>query len=517
MKQKGVQIIHLHERFGPRSSMTRCPATTSIRVQELYIDGKWSLTIHDIGWLVAAFFASFASGVAIWLMWMHATYYHKPWEQRHIARILLMLPVYSVISVLSYVFYPWAMAYNTISSAYESVALCSFFLLLRTYLDPDVRGLKHDLRLRVITYWAWPLSYGFVKRWLHLTPMNGLTWYYAISFGISQYVILRPTLAVISILLEHLDVFCETSLSPVYGNFYIFVVQSVSVAVAMYCVVAFYLELKEEPALKKNKPLMKLTCIKLVIFMIFWQSIVLQLLTVAGIIKDRNEHWSARDIQTGLNALATCVEMAIFAVMHISAFTYKDYVPADKSKTCHRWRLIVDAFNVFDFVREFIQACKWVFHGRRRFDPDGFDVERDDAIYERLRASRMRQTTRDWCSVATIVPMVNKTAIPDLGLQLPTCKATSEESTSIFGQRSLKTELELVDENIEGPYPPPKLRVLQTRSRASSVATVSVSRTQNASDASASIVRESTSGREAFQALAASKRQLPKVDRILGI
>lgn len=68
------------------------------------------------------------------------------------------------------------MAYNTISSAYEAFALFSFFLLLRTYLDPDVRGLKHDLRLRVITYWAWPLSYDFVKKFLRLSPMNGLTW-----------------------------------------------------------------------------------------------------------------------------------------------------------------------------------------------------------------------------------------------------------------------------------------------------------------------------------------------------
>lgn len=165
---------------------------------------------------------------------------------------------------MSYIYYPNAMAFNTISTAYEAFALSSFFLLLRTYLDPDVRGLKHDLKLRTITYWAFPLNSEFIKRKLHLSPMNGLAWYWSMCFGILQYSILRPTCAVIAIIVDRFHLYCETTLSPLFANFYIAILQSISVGVAMYCVVAFYLELKEEPALKRNKPLMKLTCIKLV-------------------------------------------------------------------------------------------------------------------------------------------------------------------------------------------------------------------------------------------------------------
>lgn len=241
-----------------------CSQTTSLRVHELFDDGSWVPTLHDIGWLVAATFAFFASAIALWLMWMHAAYYHKPCEQRHIARILLMLPIYSIISLMSYIYYPSAMAFNTISTAYEAFALTSFFMLLRTYIDPDVRGLKHDLKMRTITYWAFPLSFTWVKKKLRLSPMNGLTWYWSMCFGIFQYAMLRPTCAVIAIILEQYHLYCETTLSPLFGNFYITILQSISVGVAMYCVVAFYLELKEEPAIKRNRPLMKLTCIKLV-------------------------------------------------------------------------------------------------------------------------------------------------------------------------------------------------------------------------------------------------------------
>lgn len=240
----------------------------------------------------------------------------------------------------------------------------------------------------------------------------------------------------------------------------------------MYCVVAFYLELKEEPALKRNNPLMKLTCIKLVIFLIFWQSILLQLLAVAGIIKDRNEYWSARDIQTGLNALATCVEMAIFAVLHISAFTYKVYIPEDKTKTTYRWKLVVDAFNFLDFVREFTKACKWVFSDRKRFDPDGFDIESDDAIYNELRLKRLRKCKAKPHSMSVAIPMLGH--IVDPVLLRPEPVSISNRSVVPSRKDQERNSSFSVDET-DGlaaaypSYPSPKLRVLQTRTRSPSV------------------------------------------------
>lgn len=376
-----------------------------------------------------------------------------------------MLPVYSIISLMSYIYYPQAMIYNTISTAYEAFALCSFFLLLRTYLDPDVRGLKHDLKSRTITYWAWPLSYNVVKRWCRLSPMNGLTWYWCMCFGISQYAILRPLCAILAIILEHFNVYCEITLSPAFGNFYIAVLQSISVGVAMYCVIAFYLELKEEPAIKNKRPLMKLTCIKLVIFLVFWQGILLQLLAIAGAIKDQNDHWSARDIQTGLNALMTCIEMAIFAVLHISAFTYRDYIPEDHTKTTHRWQLIVDAFNFVDFIKEFWRACRWVSVGRKHPDLDNLEYDAEDGIYNHFKMASFEDRKS---------PVVANFSLPHRSRSVISSEVKPHQRTHVMAgllmplSVAVTTDSHRLTEDDSVLAPPRRLRVLHTRSRSNS-------------------------------------------------
>ena len=49
------------------------------------------------------------------------------------------------------------------------------------------------------------------------------------------------------------------------------VFEAAAVTVAMYCLIQFYYQLKED--LAPYKPLLKIICIKLVIFFSFWQSV----------------------------------------------------------------------------------------------------------------------------------------------------------------------------------------------------------------------------------------------------
>ena len=46
---------------------------------------------------------------------------------------------------------------------------------------------------------------------------------------------------------------------------------SISVTIAMYCLIQFYVQLKDD--LADYKPFMKILCIKLVIFFSFWQAV----------------------------------------------------------------------------------------------------------------------------------------------------------------------------------------------------------------------------------------------------
>lgn len=49
------------------------------------------------------------------------------------------------------------------------------------------------------------------------------------------------------------------------------VIEGGCVTIAMYCLIQFYVELKNE--ISEHKPLLKIAAIKLVIFLSFWQTV----------------------------------------------------------------------------------------------------------------------------------------------------------------------------------------------------------------------------------------------------
>lgn len=51
----------------------------------------------------------------------------------------------------------------------------------------------------------------------------------------------------------------------------VIVFESVSVTIAMYCLIQFYYQIKED--ISEHRPFMKILSIKLVIFLSFWQSV----------------------------------------------------------------------------------------------------------------------------------------------------------------------------------------------------------------------------------------------------
>lgn len=66
--------------------------------------------------------------------------------------------------------------------------------------------------------------------------------------------------------------YCEDSLHPAFAHVWVMLANVVAVTIAMYCLIAFYLNLKAN--LAPNKPFFKLLCIKLVIFFSFWQMVI---------------------------------------------------------------------------------------------------------------------------------------------------------------------------------------------------------------------------------------------------
>lgn len=114
-----------------------------------------------------------------------------------------MVPIYSVVSFLSYYFYTRAVYFEVIRDCYEAFAIASFFSLLCAYIAPDLHNQKDYFRKIQPRGWVLPISYfkrccgGELGIWR--TPRSGLTW-----FNVSISVTCSSSLEKLTHSLDHL-------------------------------------------------------------------------------------------------------------------------------------------------------------------------------------------------------------------------------------------------------------------------------------------------------------------------
>ena len=99
-----------------------------------------------------------------------------------IIRILFMVPIYAVVSFLSYSYYIHAIYFDVLMNCYEAFAIASFFALLCHYIAPDLHSQKDYFRALQPRSWVWPLTWikkccGGGERGCLRTPRSGLTWF----------------------------------------------------------------------------------------------------------------------------------------------------------------------------------------------------------------------------------------------------------------------------------------------------------------------------------------------------
>lgn len=152
-------------------------------------------TFHHFGLAIVAVFSTIATIIAGFLMLQHARHYSKPWEQKHIIRILFMIPVYAVVSLVSYVFYKHAIYWEVLRDCYEAFAIASFFTLLCHYLEPTLKEQKNHFREVTPRNWVWPIPWcqkcsGGPEKGAFRIPRSGLTWFNVRIF-LKQFTVAR--------------------------------------------------------------------------------------------------------------------------------------------------------------------------------------------------------------------------------------------------------------------------------------------------------------------------------------
>lgn len=163
------------------NSWTVC--NTTLEESHIHEDPVFgAVTFHHIGLFLSAIFGLISVVVSLALVFQHATHYLKPREQRHIIRILLMIPIYSIVSFLSYLFYRKAVYWDVLGNCYEAFAIASFFTLMCHYIAPSLHEQKEYFRSLVPINWFWGV-FGLQKctggrdKGPFRRPRSGLTWF----------------------------------------------------------------------------------------------------------------------------------------------------------------------------------------------------------------------------------------------------------------------------------------------------------------------------------------------------
>ncbi len=154
------------------------------------------------------------------------------------------------------------------------------------------------------------------------------------------------------------------------------------------------------------RPFIKVLAIKLVIFLSFWQSFMISILTSSRLkIVSPTAKIAYPDLLVGVPSLLLCIEMALFSILHLFAFPYTPYSeglaigtfplsPASGGTKSNDLgpkqggflgiKALVDAMNPWDLVKGFARGMRWLFLGRktRRNDPSykvtSFDINNEN-------------------------------------------------------------------------------------------------------------------------------------------
>jgi hypothetical protein len=247
---------------------------------DVHEDPLWpahsDITFHGFGIGLSAIFGLISVLISFYLIFRHATHYLVPNQQRYIIRVLLMIPVYAMVSFLSIVYYKHAVYFQVARDCYEAFAISSFFTLMCEYVAPGLHEQKKYFRSLEPVNWVWGVFFmqkctGGENHGPFRKPRSGLTWFNVVWAGIFQYCLVRVLFTIVSVVAEYFHRYCEHSLHPAFAHIWVVCFEGASVTVAMFCLVQFYIQLKD--ALKSYRPALKIICIKLVIFFSFWQSV----------------------------------------------------------------------------------------------------------------------------------------------------------------------------------------------------------------------------------------------------
>ncbi|KAK9819743.1 hypothetical protein WJX72_001824 [[Myrmecia] bisecta] len=255
---------------------------------------------------ICAFTALF---VAIFQIIGHLRNYTGPVFQRYIVRIIFMVPVYAVASWLSLMFDDKSIYFDTVRDCYEAWVIYNFLSLCLAFV-----GGPGAVEVKMSGYTLMP-SCKYATCCLPPLPVNGRFVRHC-KQGTLQFVLLKPILAIITLVLYSQNLYNEGNWSPAQGYLWLQIIYNLTYTTALYALLLFYMGAHD--LLAPFNPLLKFVLVKSVIFLTFWQGLGVAMLVGANVIH-------SADDGKNLQNFIICVEMLPASIFMIWAFPYSEY------------------------------------------------------------------------------------------------------------------------------------------------------------------------------------------------
>ncbi|XP_064419392.1 transmembrane protein 184B isoform X2 [Latimeria chalumnae] len=274
---------------------------------------------------VSGFFVWTALLITCHQIYMHLRCYNSPNEQRYIVRILFIVPIYAFDSWLSLLFFTndqYYVYFDTVRDCYEAFVIYNFLSLCYEYLGgesaimSEIRGktIESSCVYGTCCLWGRTYSIGFLRFCKQATL---------------QFCVVKPLMAIITVILQAFGKYRDGDFDVASGYLYVTIIYNISVSLALYALFLFFFATRE--LLTPYSPVLKFFMVKSVIFLSFWQGMLLAILEKCGAIpKIHSAEVSVGEgtVAAGYQNFIICIEMFFAAIALRYAFTYKVY--ADK-------------------------------------------------------------------------------------------------------------------------------------------------------------------------------------------
>ena len=308
----------------------------------------------------AGTFAILGSLISFWHMMNHIRKLNEPMIQRKIIAIMWMIPIYSISSWLGLVFVSAQTYLSLIKDFYEAYIIYTFLSFLIAVLARGNRNAVIDLLAQHADHLKSPINFRFwKKKKVYDSPRHKAE---AVldqcQILCMQFVLIRPLSSIIIIICDAIH---ESTWDYRYPQFYMMWVVNISIFFAFTGLLRFYHVVKND--LNWINPFAKFMCIKGVVFLTFWQGIVISFIANAVYNQGQFDEFDPLFWSKQAQSFLVCLEMFLFAISHCFVF------PTDEWEVGYRERekrRIKAKFGDNLALRDFVKDVKMVMRKKKK-------------------------------------------------------------------------------------------------------------------------------------------------------